>query len=73
MNKLIASRQCQQLILARSNEQLRCARENLLLDLDNEMSVLDKRETLFDERMLELDHKKDTIVCCNSLYTLFSK
>jgi hypothetical protein len=47
--------------LSAPNKRLKSARDSHVQDLDNEISALDKRETLLNERLLELDHKKHEI------------
>ena len=43
------------------SKRLKSARDSLVQDLDNEISALDKRETLLNERLLELNRKKHEI------------
>ena len=40
---------------------LKSARDSLVQDLDNVIAALDNRDTLLNERLLELDHKKHEI------------
>ena len=42
-------------------QRLKSARDSHVQDLDNEISALDKRETLLNERLLELNRKKHEI------------
>ena len=44
--------------LSASNKRIKTARDSQVQDLDNEISTLDKRETVLNERLLELDRKK---------------
>ena len=51
--------------LSSSNKRLKSAHDSLLHDLNNEISALDKRETVLNERLLELDRKKHEIAQAN--------
>jgi hypothetical protein len=47
--------------LSASSKRLKSARDSLVQDLDNVIAALDNRDTLLNERLLELDHKKNEI------------
>ena len=48
-----------------SNKRIKTARESHVQDLDDLISALDKRETLLNERVQALDHKKHDIAQAN--------